>query len=184
MIAGSMCKMHSLTLNPSSDLDAEWERILRAPPGEIVMLQQAPLSVNVELSTDTPWPTDETLEVGKIVVPIIVAPRPKARELHLVRRGKAQKKTTLHFFDFGVELAFAITYHKIQGQTLSRIILDLNGSGHGALSVAQFYVGISRVRFGEHIRIFPIRMEAKRKLEQAQFRNDIITWRAGPHYNA
>jgi len=177
--------MHSLTLNPSSDPEAEWERIQRAPPGEIIMLQQAPLSVNVELSpTGAPWPADETLELGKIVVPIIIAPRPKARELHLVRRGKAQSKTTLHFFDFGVELAFAITYHKIQGQTLSRIILDLNGSGHGALSVAQFYVGISRVRFGDHIRILPIRMESKHKLEHAQFRKDLITWREGPHYKA
>ena len=148
------------------------------------MLQQPPISVNVELLTDVTWPTDETLEVDKVVVPIVMQPRPKARELHLFRRGNTRAKTTLQFFDFGVELAFAITYHKIQGQTLPRIILDLNGTGHGALTVAQLYVGISRVRFGDQIRILPMRGDARRKLEFAQFRKDIVTWREGRNYHA
>ena len=44
----------------------------------------------------------------------------------------------------------AITIHKVQGQTLSRLIVDLQG---GAFAAGQTYVAISRCRSMEGLRL-------------------------------
>jgi hypothetical protein len=59
-----------------------------------------------------------------------------------------------------VDLAFALTFHKIQGKTVDKIILDLNkrpGTRHkmNSLDFFALYVGISRVRDPENMRILP-----------------------------
>ena len=54
--------------------------------------------------------------------------------------------------------AFAVTYNKVQGQTLSRVVLLLatpKGARLGNLTIEMFFVGISRVRDGNHLRIMP-----------------------------
>jgi ATP-dependent exoDNAse (exonuclease V) alpha subunit len=55
------------------------------------------------------------------------------------------------------DLAFAVTYHKMQGQTVIKIILDLNKRpmSLGFLDFHAFYVGISRVKYSDNIRILP-----------------------------
>ena len=56
-----------------------------------------------------------------------------------------------------VTISFALTYHKLQGQTLSKLILDLNKApkGAGALSLRHVYVGMSRVKTANGLRILP-----------------------------
>ena len=56
-----------------------------------------------------------------------------------------------------VTISFALTYHKLQGQTLSKLILDLNkaSKGAGALSLRHVYVGMSRVKTTNCLRILP-----------------------------
>lgn len=55
------------------------------------------------------------------------------------------------------ELRFALTIHKFQGQTVIRIILDLNNRPNqlGKLNFFGFYVGISRAKFGKNLRVLP-----------------------------
>jgi len=53
---------------------------------------------------------------------------------------------------------FAVTYNKVQGETKSRVVLVLatpSGSKLGNLTVEKFFVGISRVRHADHLRIMP-----------------------------
>lgn len=72
-----------------------------------------------------------------------------------------------------MELAFAVTYHKVQGQTLDRIVLDLNGK----VSVPELYVAISRVRKSDDIRILPLwDAQTKQKLSELEFSEDAVKW--------
>lgn len=169
-----------MTLNPSCGPEAIWERIRNTAPGECIILEQPPISVNVTLFHEADqWPTAQTLVPGCVVVPIIPdQKRQKARSLHVKGASDSFK-----FFDFGFELAFAVTYHKVQGMTLNKIILDLNGDGHAALTAAQVYVGISRVRRGDDIRILPLRDGSARKLNDLEFRKEILAWRESPQYS-
>jgi len=85
------------------------------------------------------------------------------------------KKLRLSYFDFGLDLAFAVTYHKVQGRTLDRVIIDLASIGH--ISVAAFYVAISRTRRQEHIRILPWdNIISRRQLEVKKFDKVLIEW--------
>jgi hypothetical protein len=49
LVNSASVRLHSLTLNPSSR-DGDWARVAAAAPGEVVLLSEAPLSVNVEVS--------------------------------------------------------------------------------------------------------------------------------------
>ena len=145
------------------------------------MLEQPPLSVNVVLINDIEqWPEAQSLLEGSVVVPIMPErKRQKARSLQVKGASEVFK-----FFDFGFELAFAVTYHKVQGMTLPKIILDFNGDGHASLTAAQVYVGISRVRRGNDVRILPLRPGSAKKLADLEFRKEILAWRASSHYSS
>jgi ATP-dependent DNA helicase PIF1 len=59
------------------------------------------------------------------------------------------------FQQFPVKLAWAMTIHKSQGQTLERVRVDL---GRGAFAHGQVYVGLSRCQSLEGLRLHrPIR---------------------------
>ena len=143
------------------------------------MLEQPPLSINVILINDVEqWPEAQSLMEGSVVVPIMPErKRQKARSLQVKGASEVFK-----FFDFGFELAFAVTYHKVQGMTLPKIILDFNGDGHATLTAAQVYVGISRVRRIEDIRILPLRDGSVKKLKDLEFRKEILAWRESSQY--
>jgi len=80
---------------------------------------------------------------------------------------------SLRFYSPGVELGFAVTPEKAQGQTLERVILDLNCT---RLSVASLYVAASRVRSSEHVRALPFSVEQRLKLEQLRFAAPFEAW--------
>jgi hypothetical protein len=145
-----------------------------------LVLEQPPLSVNVILINDVEqWPEAQSLVEGSVVVPIMPErKRQKTRSLQVKGASEVFK-----FFDFGFELAFAVTYHKVQGMTLPKIILDFNGDGHASLTAAQVYVGISRVRRGNDVRILPLRPGSAKKLADLEFRKEILAWRASNHYS-
>ena len=52
----------------------------------------------------------------------------------------------------------AITYEKLQGATVDRVILlltDNDGAKLGNITIEKLYVGLSHVRKGEHFAIWP-----------------------------
>ena len=57
----------------------------------------------------------------------------------------SKKKHILNYEAHPVTISFALTYHKMQGQTLEKIILDLNkpAPGSGGLTLKHIYVGVS-----------------------------------------
>ncbi|KAI9559482.1 hypothetical protein GHT06_013475 [Daphnia sinensis] len=66
---------------------------------------------------------------------------------HLTVKGKAH----------AVVLAFAITVHKMQGQTCNRLILDINQRYFKlSLTYHGIYVAPLRVRTSRHLRLLPL----------------------------
>lgn len=64
-------------------------------------------------------------------------------------------RVEIPYLRFQIELGFAITFHKVQGKTLDKIILCLNrrkGRRMPNISLTSFLVGYSRVRTGANIR--------------------------------
>jgi hypothetical protein len=70
------------------------------------------------------------------------------------------KKSTipLYYEMHPVTQAFSLTFHKLQGQTREKIILNLNKVPRGMLGVSlrHLYVGFSRTRTRQGIRLFPM----------------------------
>jgi len=168
---GSMCRLHSLTFNPSSM--PSFEEIANAPPGCVHMLSQTPLSINIIFpgASIADWPTGWSLSTTEVVIPMM---QQRSEEV-LKIPGHSQLK--LGFYNFNVDLAFAVTFHKVQGRTLDRVIIDLNSPGLPKITCASLYVAISRVRLGKHLRLLAaISPERRNELMKLEFKEDLLEW--------
>lgn len=175
---GTTCHLHSISFDPSlgrSAIDNEFLRISQAAPGSIVELKYVPYSVNVKLNENIQsWNSLETLDSTHVVIPLILNKKRPREFKTMGRQAQVNKKSKmLAYYDFGFELAYAITYHKVQGQTFSKVILDLNSS---VLTLPAFYVGLSRVRHGNDIRILPIAPETRKRLLGLKFSSALDRW--------
>lgn len=161
---GTQAVMHSIYIPDNCQPDSLRESIRNAQPGQIIYIP-IPYSINVEIKfKDTEhqkrvndWPNDLTLQDdsdGKqkaVVIPILS---------NIDMKGIKIKNTKIDFKDHFVDLAFSLTYHKIQGKTVNKIIIDINkrpGSQQrlNAIDFFGFYVGLSRVTDSNNMRIMP-----------------------------
>jgi hypothetical protein len=90
-----------------------------------------------------------TLEQQQIVIPLRVSTSEP-------EEAKLSQTVRVRYHSFPYELGFAITYHKVQGQTLRKAILDLRKPCSASLKLQSLYVGISRVQQSDHMRILPL----------------------------
>jgi len=93
------------------------------------------------------WPQEQTMIPGKIVIPI----KPQLETL------KIDGGLSIKYHSFGYEFTFSMTYHKIQGQTVDKIILDLNSSPSKFFDLPSVYIGMSSVRNSSKLSILPLR---------------------------
>ena len=172
---GTQGVLHSITLNPEKcDVDEVWAEIEGAAPASIVYLNELPLSINVELRNNNANEIDpaSTLLPHVQVVPMLLNMR-SPRNLKVAKQARLRKLT---FYDFGIDLAFALTYYKVQGLTLDRVILDMDTTVMPKINVAAIYVGLSRVRRGDHIRCLPTSNDCRLALNRLEFRTYLINW--------
>jgi hypothetical protein len=160
---------HSIILNQLSSTQDQ-ASIRNAQPGEVVFIQE-PQAINVSLSNVNinSWPDNGSLSSAEVLIPIVISGN---NSLEIGKRNKVRFKT------FGVELAFALTFHKVQGQTLNRVILDLNhrpGSGKN-IDFAALFVGLSRVRKSDHIRLIPFRGKTEGFLKKLTPKSYLGEW--------
>jgi hypothetical protein len=98
------------------------------------------------------------LNVGaenEVVIPLAMSSETKGCSVNIPFRKTVTllKAKKVH----GYELGFAITFHKIQGQTCDKLIVDLNERPfQPQVSFATFYVAISRVRRSSDLRLLPL----------------------------
>ena len=174
---GTQAVLHSLTLDPAKvNVDDVWIRIQNTPAGKVIYLDQLPLSINITLQNAAQaFDANTSLLSHLQVIPMMLNTR-SCRKIKVAGKSKLRNLT---FYDFGVDLAFALTYFKVQGLTLDGIILDLDTTVLPRINVAAMYVGLSRVRSGNHIRILPIKENSLLALNRLQFAPYLIQWLEG-----
>lgn len=150
---GAAVLMHSLSFEDPAHADAVRRLAAAAQPGEVVWLPHLPLSVNVELTAAHDWPADLSLVAAgeRPVIPITAVPGDAvAVTLPDGRTG------TVVPHEHALDLAFAVTFHKLQGRTIDRLIVNLNQPPQAPfLSFESVYVALTRVRRGDHLRLVP-----------------------------
>jgi hypothetical protein len=126
------------------------------PFGEVISLVERPAAINVRingLDGNAEWAEFTQDDAGVVVLPLFPH---NGRKLKVgIPAGMTYTASKVQVVDgFPVELAFAITIHKAQGRTMTRIVLALSERGDpiAELSYAHLYVGLSRVREAECIR--------------------------------
>ena len=167
IVNGTQIKYHSIKFDPETE---EWLnlQIAASPPGSVITAPCSPIAINVEvfLHEDTPQPIVDALKEfsleeitdlnSKIIVPIVATggdwndrPTPVYGSSYF-----GPSKVLLRHL-FPVDLSFAITVHKSQGQTLPRIIIALSVHGESVCTFAyeQLHVAFSRVCQSNHIRL-------------------------------
>lgn len=177
---GTPAIMHSLSWQDARYTRQIARQLAQAKPGEIVDVQ-LPLSVNVEVTTE--YAPEQIGKDRETVVPgRIVLPLERSSDAHILVNGQ-----TLSFKEYCVEMGCVVTFHKCQGKTMSKIILDLNKpkKGRSGLTYSSLYVGLSRVRSGDDVKLFPLighqghHLGALEHLLRLQPNGDLKVWPAG-----
>jgi len=78
-----------------------------------------------------------------------------------------------------LELGFAFTFHKVQGATLAAMILDLNFKPQNLATFSAVYVGLTRVKSFDDIRLLPVlSVKLSEKLAELSFDPKLRDWLA------
>ena len=116
-------------------------------------LQFPPYAVLVSVPPkESDMPGLGTTADGATIIPLLPSSRNVTISRYLKLSGQKKKETvvaTAHPY----HLLFATTYHGVQCRTLPKIVLCVGWPSQPALTYNAFYVGISRVRTGEDIRL-------------------------------
>ena len=77
-----------------------------------------------------------------------------------------------------VDLLFAVTYHKLQGVTLDKLVLTINKHPNRLLrlGLSSLYVGISRVHKLSEVRVLPYNDEDVDYLVNLKFDDLLSAW--------
>lgn len=164
---------HSLVLDEYCQAELDM-RLSEAQPGQVITLNEPPHAVNMEIKVENKISSRQALkalrssQVGKVkytprdrnssvfVVPVWKYKCKRDSSETTVRGGEGfyPSKVTLQKV-FPIEPAFAITVHKSEGRTMSKVIIALSRCmAKGCdFSYAQVHVAFSRVRRGNDIRL-------------------------------
>jgi hypothetical protein len=154
---GTAAIMHSMSWTTQVDVTYVLAQAENMKPGTIIDVDM-PNSINIEIPIEqlthsrNTWTKEEgqTLTPGRVIIPLSCTSHCK-----LSLAGQFATKH-ITYNEFPYDLAFVGTFHKFQGRTIRKVILDLNKQPNRMnVCYASLYVGMSRVRSGEDIRLFP-----------------------------
>jgi hypothetical protein len=150
-------------------------------PGEIVHVDQ-PDYINVECLVNPHEP-----EKGTFIHPVAKEVNKKAmtayykhasnrvRHIFNASRNVTAPSTQAH----PLEAGFALTFEKLQGSTVKRIVLVLNKLSPyklGSITLNKIYVAISRVRNHKHMAVFPSSDADMKHLTKLTFSSGLQAW--------
>ena len=162
LVNGTKIQYVSLTLSAQDQERIELQ-LVNAQPGTVFDLLDLPISVNVRLiklqnTTTTQW-QPFSLQQNDVVIPI-VAKRCKRRNenkpIPIPGVGGSILPSRLVLLNaFPIELAFAMTVDKSQGQTMDYAIIALSNrrANKCNFDYASVYVAFSRVRHKANLRL-------------------------------
>ena len=126
----------------------------RGAPGSIVTLDEVPKAVVVQIQNpvaNLAWMEKHSLDPRELIVPLPQEYTEQSYDIFV--KGKKKKISAK---GSSYDLAYAITYHKVQGKTLGRVLLHIEKGIN--LRLQSLFVGLSRVRKGDDFRIIPPRL--------------------------
>ena len=147
---GTQGVLDSIVLSPNETRET-YDKIKGGKPGEIIELEHPPLSVLVRVTErDVDIPCLERTSEGECIIPLLPASRTVniGRYLNL---PQSKQEVTVQAHPY--HILFATTYHGVQCRTLDKIILCVDWPSQPKLTYNAFYVGISRVRRTEDLRL-------------------------------
>ncbi len=156
---GTPVTLHSLILDPEEDLSDVIER-LADKSGNDVRLKYNPIYILVKIKNADPNDfIGLTVIPGEAIIPIGMTTESKEVSVQIpLKKSFKLKAKKIH----GLELGFAITFHKIQGQTCDKLIVDLNKRPfQPQVTFATFYVAVSRVRRSIDLKLMPLHPEQR-----------------------
>ena len=169
-------RAHSFTFHddrlfqmPASSLTAEGAgKIFTIPQPDYINVELPPLASEPEGTPPIIVPvgtkiSDQPFKMYLKHAPLKTQKRYGYREVDDNKGNKADRYTRSNsFLLHPVMNGMAITYEKLQGATVDRVILvlnDDNGTKLGKISIQKLYVGLSRVRHGKHLAIWPAKLD-------------------------
>ena len=210
---GTKVRLHSITLDPDGDalVNARIvERINSARPGELIDLgTNVPLSVNVVLdrlskSRADNWPESERIRVDslssatttrhpsesstgdEVIIPLLAKQALTGDEIvtNFNHVHSSRDTNAIKFIRHGFDLGFSVTFYKVQGKTINRVILDLaQRPGSHQVSHPALYVGMSRIRRSQDLRLLPLDPNSKQRLRNLRPSRDLLEWLSSFEYD-
>ncbi len=174
----------------SGDLESYQQILSEARAGEIVDVPRPKfVSVLVPENSAISWPdcleqitfnwdeNDPTSNCLCRIVPLPILRIPEKVAIPAEFLPEGTRSISLSVKCFPIELAFAVTFHKCQGLTIKKVIVDLRHSpGRGqTVTFHHVYVGLTRVSCSDNMRIMPMsykdwdflrKMESEKQLKQ------------------
>lgn len=176
---GSPVNFHSIVLSAKDNNAFLKEQISNTAPGEVIILPNPPIFINVRVHIAN-GKANETLVPGIVVIPLPVSSYGKRIEkVGTVGRWPSGLVSAK---DHILEPGNSITYHKIQGRTMQKIILELNHRPFVPnITYNMLVVALSRVNTGKDMAIMKIPngengLEYLKKLKPD---TQLITWLKG-----
>jgi len=154
---GTKFRLHSITFDPLENLPQVFQKLNKAKPADLIVLEHPPLSVNVEILDTRDYLRSDSLLPDKYIVPIMIDAKSnhepvKPYEL-ISRLGKPIQyiKYRSHSYDLG----WSLTFEKTQSKSFNKLCLDLQLWPRMALTAEKCLVGWSRVQKMTDLRILP-----------------------------
>jgi hypothetical protein len=117
-------KLYSLALDKNENKQSLIQKLRSTQPGEVVVLDYPPFSVQVEI-TDAPPDTftcNDTLLPGSYVVPLMVDSKSQHETIkpHELLRRQGTTMTSIKYRSHSFDLGFSLTYEKTQSKSFPR----------------------------------------------------------------
>ena len=183
LVNATKVRLHSLVAEDPQDYQILQDAKLPEYAGKVLTLSSPPAVINIEVppeslkmlpATSTAALESLSLVPGKVVIPLV--PRSSRREpVHLVSMtNPLDKRYDAQVYPhFPIELAFAITVHKAEGQTFEKVIVALSKRWWFNFSHAGIYVALSRVKEAECMRFLISGTTAREKQDSISYLQDL-----------
>ena len=160
IVNGTPVTCHSLTFKTTQQQQQVLGLVQQATPGQVITLNEPPLSVNVILNKKTNENLSTAWKYGSLdrskttfIIPICFDEQNNNDANNQWKNCTVQTsvggpcKAIIHDH-FKLELAFATMVHKAQGKTFDKIVIVVDQKPHGMsqLTCAHFFVAMSRVQ--------------------------------------
>jgi hypothetical protein len=145
------------------------EQISHAKVGSMVKLHKQPDYIIIKLNMEIPKSvkSNAALNIGQILYPegndnAYLIPMSMTKDIYnknVIKFGPKDKMAIIKYNKFPFDLLYACTTYKLQGATVTKLIVDLNQRPQGlkAMDLRSLYVILSRVKQLSDLRIVPFR---------------------------